>query len=84
MGKGLMTVWRATNPHAGDIPTGIDFADVEVTGVSPNSSSVSHGSPVQVRRPLKQNFRTVSHLTYFSHVLFSCRYLDKYLLIVYF
>ncbi|KAL5554766.1 hypothetical protein UlMin_042167 [Ulmus minor] len=58
MGKGLMTVWRATNPHAGDIPTGIDFADVEVTGVSPNSSSVSHGSLVQVRRPLKQNFRT--------------------------
>ncbi|CAN4126332.1 unnamed protein product [Withania somnifera] len=23
MGKGLMKVWRATNPHAGDIPTGV-------------------------------------------------------------
>lgn len=27
MGKGLMTVWRATNPHAGDIPTGVDFGE---------------------------------------------------------
>lgn len=27
MGKGLMTVWRATNPQAGDIPTGVDFGE---------------------------------------------------------
>lgn len=27
MGKGLMTVWRATNPHAGDIPTGVGFGE---------------------------------------------------------
>lgn len=27
MGKGLMTVWRATNPDAGDVPTGVDFGE---------------------------------------------------------
>lgn len=27
MGKGLMTVWRATNPHSGDIPTGVGFGE---------------------------------------------------------
>ena len=27
IGKGLMTVWRVTNPDAVDFPTGIDFAE---------------------------------------------------------
>ncbi|KAK9291662.1 hypothetical protein L1049_019611 [Liquidambar formosana] len=31
IGKGLMTVWRATNPDAGNLPTGVDFADREIT-----------------------------------------------------
>lgn len=53
MGKGLMTVWRVTNPHAGDIPTGIDFAD-EGTGASPIAKSVSRNPRVQVRKPLNQ------------------------------
>lgn len=30
IGKGLMTVWRATNPDVGDLPIGFGFADREV------------------------------------------------------
>ncbi|EXB42573.1 hypothetical protein L484_011346 [Morus notabilis] len=58
MGKGLMTVWRITNPHAGDIPTGIDFAD-EGTGASSISKSVSRNPRIQLKKPQKQNIRNV-------------------------
>ncbi|KAJ1408166.1 WHIM2 domain [Sesbania bispinosa] len=34
IGKGLMTVWRATNPDAGDLPIGFGFADQEVHQIS--------------------------------------------------
>ncbi|PON97514.1 Octamer-binding transcription factor [Trema orientale] len=57
MGKGLMTVWRATNPHAGDFPTGVDFAN-EATGISSIRKSGSLNPPVQTRKPLKQNIPT--------------------------
>ncbi|XP_050205554.1 homeobox-DDT domain protein RLT3 [Mercurialis annua] len=30
MGKGLMTIWRATNPNGGNFPTGISFAEKEI------------------------------------------------------
>ncbi|XP_037494138.1 homeobox-DDT domain protein RLT3 isoform X2 [Jatropha curcas] len=30
IGKGLMTVWRATNPNSGDFPPGVHFADREI------------------------------------------------------
>ncbi|KAF2284712.1 hypothetical protein GH714_029486 [Hevea brasiliensis] len=30
IGKGLMTVWRATNPNGGDFPTGIPCVDREI------------------------------------------------------
>lgn len=76
MGKGLMTVWRVTNPHAGDIPTGIDFAD-EGTGASPISKSVSRNPRVQVRKPLNQIISNVSHSVCLSHFAFSYRNLNK-------
>lgn len=60
MGKGLMTVWQATNPHAGNFPTGIDFAN-ETTGVSSIPKSVSCYPQVQARKPLKQKISAVSH-----------------------
>lgn len=59
MGKGLMTVWRATNPHAGDFPTGIDFAN-EATGLFSIPKPVTRNR-VQVKKPLKKNIPTVSH-----------------------
>ncbi|RDX75003.1 Homeobox-DDT domain protein RLT3, partial [Mucuna pruriens] len=34
IGKGLMTVWRATKPNAGDLPIGFGIADQEVPLVS--------------------------------------------------
>ncbi|KAA8534625.1 hypothetical protein F0562_032116 [Nyssa sinensis] len=40
IGKGLMTVWRATNPDAEDFPTGVDFADREATAIFRMSTSI--------------------------------------------
>ncbi|KAA8539034.1 hypothetical protein F0562_025726 [Nyssa sinensis] len=40
IGKGLMTVWRATNPDAGDFPTGVDFAEREATAICRMSTSI--------------------------------------------
>lgn len=54
-----MTVWRATNPHAGDFPTGIDFAN-EATGLFSIPKPVTRNR-VQVKKPLKKNIPTVSH-----------------------
>ncbi|XP_043804783.1 homeobox-DDT domain protein RLT3 isoform X2 [Manihot esculenta] len=48
IGKGLMTVWRATNPNGGDFPTGIPVADREIV---PQIST-----PV-ARKPLRQQKR---------------------------
>ena len=42
-----MTVWRATNPDAGDFPTGIDFADRQVVAVSPTSTSILRKSRIK-------------------------------------
>ena len=61
IGKGLMTVWRATNPGAGDFPTGIDFADGQVAAVSPTSTSILRKSLIKKKKPRKQSSVTVSH-----------------------
>lgn len=55
IGKGLMTVWRATNPGAGDFPTGIDFADGQVAAVSPTSTSILRKSLIKKKKPRKQS-----------------------------
>ncbi|XP_062091461.1 homeobox-DDT domain protein RLT3 [Humulus lupulus] len=57
MGKGLMTAWRAINPHAGDNPTSIDCANEE-TGPS-ISKSGSQNPQIQVRKPKKQKILTI-------------------------
>ncbi|XP_021819888.1 homeobox-DDT domain protein RLT3 isoform X1 [Prunus avium] len=53
VGKGLMTVWRATNPDARDFPVDMGFANGEVTSVSLNPTSVSR-KPVTRNRRLQQ------------------------------
>ncbi|XP_073225978.1 homeobox-DDT domain protein RLT3 isoform X3 [Cicer arietinum] len=40
MGKGLMTVWRATNPDARDLPNGFGIADREVHPISNSKTSI--------------------------------------------
>ncbi|XP_068653269.1 homeobox-DDT domain protein RLT3-like isoform X2 [Aristolochia californica] len=49
MGKGLMTVWRATNPDAKGLPTGLNFAYEEVTNAF-DATSKCHRS---YKRPTK-------------------------------
>ena len=61
MGKGLMTVWRATNPNAGDFPTGIDFADGQVASLYPISTSLPKKSVIKKKKPRQQSSVTVSH-----------------------
>lgn len=73
-----MTVWRITNPHAGDIPTGIDFAD-EGTGASSISKSVSRYPRIQGKKPQKQNIRNVSRLVCLLYFAFSYRNLNEML-----
>ncbi|KAG2713473.1 hypothetical protein I3760_04G177700 [Carya illinoinensis] len=52
IGKGLMTVWRATNPDGGDFPTGINVSDGEVANISPISTSMSRKKPpLREKRP---------------------------------
>ncbi|KAK4747325.1 hypothetical protein SAY87_026362 [Trapa incisa] len=52
MGKGLMTVWRATNPDGGNLPSGIDL--VRGNDLSPGSGS---------RKPLSQKRRSTRQET---------------------
>ncbi|KAK4775271.1 hypothetical protein SAY86_010206 [Trapa natans] len=52
MGKGLMTVWRATNPDGGDLPSGIDL-------VRKNNLCPGPGS----RKPLSQSRRSTRQET---------------------
>lgn len=56
-----MTLWRATNPHGGDFPTGVDFADREITGLSPNSTFVPQNRQIQKRRPYPHKTLAVSN-----------------------
>jgi hypothetical protein len=55
MGKGLMTVWRATNPDARNVPVGFGFADREVHLTS-NSKT-----PMSTNRPRKAVTTNVSY-----------------------
>uniref|UniRef100_A0A5B6YSH3 DDT domain-containing protein n=1 Tax=Davidia involucrata TaxID=16924 RepID=A0A5B6YSH3_DAVIN len=50
IGKGLMTVWRATNPDAGDFPTGVDFPEREATAVFRMSTSIPEKPLVKEKR----------------------------------
>ncbi|KAM7530190.1 hypothetical protein LguiB_033600 [Lonicera macranthoides] len=47
IGKGLMTVWRVTNPAGGDFPCGVDFSE---RTVFKKSTSVSKKPPVQEKK----------------------------------
>ncbi|KAJ6723905.1 HOMEOBOX-DDT DOMAIN PROTEIN RLT2 [Salix koriyanagi] len=47
MGKGLMTVWRVTNPDGGDFPTGIHCGGSQITVTPPISPPVSRKQPCQ-------------------------------------
>lgn len=71
MGKGLMTAWRAINPHGGDIPTGIDFSGEEVHRLSEISSSLPHKS-YQDKKLQKQKLSVVSNLISVLSFLTSC------------
>ncbi|XP_022144421.1 homeobox-DDT domain protein RLT3 isoform X2 [Momordica charantia] len=54
IGKGLMTVWQATNPDAGDFPTGVNFGGREFMDASPVSTSSFEESLRQGKRPARQ------------------------------
>lgn len=54
IGKGLMTVWQATNPNAGDFPTGTIFGGRKFMDVSPVSTSSSEQSLRQGKRPARK------------------------------
>lgn len=78
MGKGLMTVWRATNPDGGDLPNGLDV----VTGnncLCPLSGS---------RKPLSQSRRTTRQETlavsFVIHNFVLCEGFSSYLIFAYF
>ncbi|WJX48200.1 hypothetical protein P8452_34796 [Trifolium repens] len=45
MGKGLMTVWRATNPDTRNVPVGFGFADREVHLTSNSKTPMSTNRP---------------------------------------
>ncbi|KAK3025527.1 hypothetical protein RJ639_041519 [Escallonia herrerae] len=47
IGKGLMTVWRVTNPDGGDVPTGVDFCE---RALSHKSAFMSQKPPVQKKK----------------------------------
>ncbi|KAK3020286.1 hypothetical protein RJ639_045835 [Escallonia herrerae] len=47
IGKGLMTVWRVTNPDGGDVPTGVDFCE---RPFSHKSAFMSQKPPVQKKK----------------------------------
>lgn len=67
IGKGLMTVWRATNPDGGDFPTGVDFGDREVASVSVVSTSISRKKTLlRQKRPRQQVPVAVSCLLFLS------------------
>ena len=69
IGKGLMTVWRATNPDGGDFPTGADFGLKEVTSLSVSlvSTSKSRKKPqLREKRPRQQVTVAVSCLRFIS------------------
>lgn len=56
IGKGLMTVWRATNPDAGDVPIG--FGDGEVSLITKEIlQKPEHGN----KKPRKTLKTTVSY-----------------------
>lgn len=80
IGKGLMTVWRATNPDGGDFPTGINVSDGEVANISPISTSMSQKKPLlREKRPRQKVPVAVSHLLqfiFFVNILF---YMSWYL-----
>ncbi|CAK9309644.1 unnamed protein product [Citrullus colocynthis] len=54
IGKGLMTVWQATNPNAGDFPTGTIFGGRKFMDVSLVSTSSSEQSLRQGKRPAQK------------------------------
>uniref|UniRef100_A0A0A0K3U2 DDT domain-containing protein n=1 Tax=Cucumis sativus TaxID=3659 RepID=A0A0A0K3U2_CUCSA len=54
IGKGLMTVWQATNPDAGDFPARTIFGGQKFMDVSPVSTSSSEHSLRQGKRPPRQ------------------------------
>ncbi|XP_043705835.1 homeobox-DDT domain protein RLT3 isoform X2 [Telopea speciosissima] len=49
IGKGLMTVWRATNPDAGDFPTGLNFSSeaIDICSSLTLSNSQEPSNPVK-------------------------------------
>lgn len=58
IGKGLMTVWRETNPDAGDLPFGFGVSGQEV----PLISNSTGPKPVRENRSWKTVNRNVSYL----------------------
>ncbi|KAJ6874041.1 hypothetical protein NC651_032773 [Populus alba x Populus x berolinensis] len=50
MGKGLMTVWRVTNPDGGDFPTGIHCGGSQITVTPQISTPVPRKQPLQKKK----------------------------------
>ncbi|KAF9618410.1 hypothetical protein IFM89_001133 [Coptis chinensis] len=50
MGKGLMTVWRATNPGVGDCPTGVNYSDRDIVEARLHSTSTKLIKPLRRER----------------------------------
>lgn len=69
-----MTVWRATNPHGGDLPTGIGFANGEVIDLSSQSTSKSQKPPFRDRRPRQQKLLSVITYSVIQIYGFSCKW----------
>ncbi|KAI4346516.1 hypothetical protein L6164_007406 [Bauhinia variegata] len=53
IGKGLMTVWRATNPDAGDLPIDFGVIDQENAGLPRSSNSILQKSICDNKKPRK-------------------------------
>ncbi|KAK2988514.1 hypothetical protein RJ640_026742, partial [Escallonia rubra] len=59
IGKGLMTVWRVTNPDGGDVPTGVDFCE---RPFSHKSAFMSQKPPVQKKKKRGQGQHVMNKL----------------------
>lgn len=73
IGKGLMTVWRVTNPAGGDFPSGVDFSE---RTVFQKSTPVSKKPPVlekkkRVRRQQPVTVSLLVHISPFSWLFYS-------------
>ena len=70
MGKGLMTVWRVTNPDAGELPIGFGSADHEAPDLPLITNPSSQKLVCENKKPKKILAMAVSYPTHNSMTFF--------------